>query len=319
MDYKKLLGKKETLALPYFGGRWVDASARRFRVSDELQPGLYRFQIEGRKATHAEPTSEIDFGDRPIVRGHYALGFLAVSGARCVKLHGLPSEQPEPLVPCRARSWYAGDVLFESTEFDTDAETEARSRLLDRRGITDLKGVHPSLSIAFGLALFDVVARTRGVAYQVAEATPHLRPVAEGGEPAAHEAVDALLVERARRVAAYRLRTEQRYAVEEQALANRPPEPGARRTAISPDERAEAALERAGARMLASRTLDSGLLEVTFQYMDTRFISVVNGDTLRVVDAGFCLDGADDETNLASLVSVIREAMQDGVLHITRR
>jgi hypothetical protein len=82
--------------------------------------------------------------------------------------------------------------------------------------------------------------------------------------------------------------------------------------------RVERALETAGARLLATRRLGNERLEVTFGFMGERFISIVEADSLRVVDAGICLAGADREVTLESLPSVIREAIEDDVLVITR-
>jgi hypothetical protein len=83
-------------------------------------------------------------------------------------------------------------------------------------------------------------------------------------------------------------------------------------------ERAERALERAGARLKDARRLANNQLEVTYAFMGERFISIVDGDSLRVRDAGVCLAGADSEVTLESLPAVIREAIDEGVLHITR-
>ena len=85
----------------------------------------------------------------------------------------------------------------------------------------------------------------------------------------------------------------------------------------SPIERADTALEAAGARMLAARRID-GQLEVTFQYMGVRIIATVDAETLHVYDSGVCLAGADEELTLDSLPSVIKEAIDDDVLNITR-
>jgi plasmid stabilization system protein ParE len=82
--------------------------------------------------------------------------------------------------------------------------------------------------------------------------------------------------------------------------------------------RVERALEAAGARLLDTRRLGSERLEVTFGFMGERFISIVDASTLQVVDAGICLAGADREVTLESLPSVIREAIEDDVLVITR-
>lgn len=83
-------------------------------------------------------------------------------------------------------------------------------------------------------------------------------------------------------------------------------------------ERAERALESAGARLRDVRRLGHNRLEVTYAFMGERFISIVDAASLQVVDAGVCLAGADSEVTLESLPSVIREAIDTGVLVITR-
>ncbi len=59
------------------------------------------------------------------------------------------------------------------------------------------------------------------------------------------------------------------------------------------------------------RRLGSERIEVTFDFMRERFISIVEADTLQVVDAGICLAGSDREVNLERLPSVIREAIEE--------
>lgn len=65
--------------------------------------------------------------------------------------------------------------------------------------------------------------------------------------------------------------------------------------------------------------LDRERLEVTYRFMNNRFITVVHPITLQVLDAGICLAGADRMVTLDSLPSVIREAIQTSRLVITRR
>ena len=55
MDYRKLLGKVESAVLPYLGGGTVDAPSRRLRVATPVQPGWWRFEVQGRTATAKEP------------------------------------------------------------------------------------------------------------------------------------------------------------------------------------------------------------------------------------------------------------------------
>ncbi len=88
---------------------------------------------------------------------------------------------------------------------------------------------------------------------------------------------------------------------------------------IDVEERAERALLSAGAQLLDSRRLDGGLLEVTYRFMGERFLTLVERDTLRVVDAGICLAGHDDRVTLESLPGVIREAIEGHRLVIARR
>jgi hypothetical protein len=83
--------------------------------------------------------------------------------------------------------------------------------------------------------------------------------------------------------------------------------------------RAEAALDGADARMLSSRNLGDGNLEGAFEFMGERFISVVDAITLHVYDSGVCLAGADELVTLDSLPGVIREAIEENALVITRR
>src|SRR6185369_12658229 len=80
--------------------------------------------------------------------------------------------------------------------------------------------------------------------------------------------------------------------------------------------RADVALDAANAKMLGSRNLGDGSLEVAFEFMGERFVSVVDAITLHVYDSGVCLAGADELLTLDSLPGVIREAIDDGVLVI---
>ncbi len=82
--------------------------------------------------------------------------------------------------------------------------------------------------------------------------------------------------------------------------------------------RAEEALIAADARMLSCRNLGNGNIEVTFMFMQERFISVVDAITLHVYDSGVCLAGADELVTLDALPAVIREAIEEGALVITR-
>jgi len=59
-------------------------------------------------------------------------------------------------------------------------------------------------------------------------------------------------------------------------------------------------------------------LEVTFLYQGVRIIATSTPTPLHVYDSGICLAGADEELTLDSLPSVIKEAIDDDRLNITR-
>ena len=151
--------------------------------------------------------------------------------------------------------------------------------------------------------------------------------MSEGGRPEAETRLRALASEREAHVRAVEARLlaldAQRLRVEEAArldaeLARLRTRPRHQERQAHGATRVERALESAGARLLDTRRLGSERLEVTFGFMGERFISIVEADTLQVVDAGICLAGADRHVNLESLPSVIREAIEDDVLVITR-
>jgi hypothetical protein len=144
--------------------------------------------------------------------------------------------------------------------------------------------------------------------------------LADGGEPAARELFARIERERL----AEQERAWARALVAGRPLARVRGPRGASRNVVptldNATERAEAALDGAEARMLATRRLGGGNhLEVAFQFMGERFLSVVDAISLQVIDSGICLDGEDELVTLDSLPGVIREAIDIGRLVITRR
>jgi hypothetical protein len=72
--------------------------------------------------------------------------------------------------------------------------------------------------------------------------------------------------------------------------------------------------------MLAFRRVaNNSQFEVTYTVDGERIISTVAADTLQVLDPGVCLANAHSVLTLDAMPSVIREAIEDGVLVITRR
>lgn len=322
MDYSKFLAKKEHAVLAYLSGPHVFGKDRRMRVEGERPaPGYHRFEVSGRNARALEAVDAPDLGDLPKMRGHLVEGWLVSSAASSGlnRVFLLPDDEPPPLAIGRARRWHSGDLVFEALDFDSEAEDAARLLLEQLAPLRDLKHVPATLRTAYGIALAMAVGRRAGTPITVLEAAGSATRIAEGGEPAARELIAVL--QRERSVAAARAR--------DRALdANRPlghvRAPGGGRRAVAPTvenahERAEAALDGADARMLAARRLGGGLhLEVTFEFMGQRFISVVQALSLQVIDSGVCLAGEDDLVTLDSLPGVIREAIDTHRLVITR-
>lgn len=326
MNYTKFLGKKEEAVLAYLGGPNAHGKDRRLRV-DEPRPsiGWSRFEIKGRsaRAIEAAPSPELVLSSSglPRARGHQVRGWIAGSGARGLleRVHLMPAEEPAPFVIVRARRWHSGDLVFESLDFDGEVEEAARLRLERLEPLGEMKGIPASLRLAYGVALTIAVAERMAIPLSVREALASAARIAEGGETVARDVITALEVRRFEEAERARIR-----AI---ALGHRPREPVTAYPVRHRDNptldnahlRAEIALDGAHARMLSSRNLGNGNLEVAFEFMGERFISVVDAITLHVYDSGVCLAGADELVTLDSLPAVIREAIDTDVLVITRR
>src|SRR5262245_7782048 len=159
VDYKSFLKQAgETVVLPYFGGTRVDDAKRRLHVEGELAPGWWQFQIDGRRAVAKQPASPVELSTLPAVRGHWVSGWVVVDGKQLARIALPPDDEPAPLSRITARRWYSNDLLFDTTEFEDDAELAARTALEERRPLGDVKGVVPSLRAAFAYALGMTVA-----------------------------------------------------------------------------------------------------------------------------------------------------------------
>jgi hypothetical protein len=311
VDYEKFLstrGKTEHVVLAYLGGPYAYGKDRRYRIAEPRPPsGFHRFEVRGRDARAVEAVESPDasvVGGLPKLRGHHLAGWLVDANVHRLAL--LPAEELPPFAIVRARRWHSGDHVFESRDFDGEVEEAARLRLERLEPIADLKGVPSSLRIAFGTALGLAVARREGVVVTHREISPHAFRLAEGGGEVARELVTN--IERRRVLEADRIR--------ERVLVHQRAQQAA--SIATAAERAERALDAAHARMLSSRNLGDGNLEVAWEFMDERFISVVDALSLHVYDSGVCLAGEDELVTLESLPSVIREAIETGALVITR-
>jgi hypothetical protein len=305
-DWRKFLTVTVELVLPYLGGTRIDTADRPLRIDGEPpELGWWTWRVAGRRATPVARVPSPDLASLPAVRGHWAEGWIFSSGRDADRVALAPEDEPPPLARVTGRRWHSGHVLFGSTDFEDSAEDEARRALERREAIGDVKGATPSLRAAFGFALVAAIGRDIDVPISPREARGAALAIAEAGPAAALELLHRLRAEREQAV--------QRAKVATAASTAR----SVTRRSGDPVERADAALEAAGARMLACRRI-GGNLEVTFECDGARIISVVDGETLTVYDAGFCISGHDEELTLDSLPSVVREAIEVDHINITR-
>lgn len=78
------------------------------------------------------------------------------------------------------------------------------------------------------------------------------------------------------------------------------------------------ALSHTGARLVNWRRNGQRQAVVRYRVGGRRFECIIDTESLQIVDAGICLSGADEELNLSSLPSAVREAIESGQLHVFR-
>jgi hypothetical protein len=79
------------------------------------------------------------------------------------------------------------------------------------------------------------------------------------------------------------------------------------------------ALSHTGAELVSWRRNGQRQAVVRYRLGGSRFECVIDTQSLQIMDAGICLSGADEELNLSSLPSAVREAVESGQLHVIRR
>ncbi len=317
-DFRAFLKPTAPLVLPYFGGARVDAPDRRLRIDTDLEPGWYRFEVQGRRAVAKEPAEPTDLGNLPAVRGHWVDGWVVQSGREIGRLALPLLDEPDQLTRVTARRWYSGQLLFDTVDFEDSAEQEARTALQARADISRVTHVVPSLRAAFAYALGRAVARERDFAITLPELSSHIVAIADGGVPAAQRLFDQLDQQRRAMAAEHlaRMREEdaERYAEHLRQVARAGYERA--RRGGSADERVAAALDAANATMLACRRVGENL-DVTYEVDGIRLITLVDARHLTVIDPGMCIHD-ERQLTLDAMPSVIREAIEDGVLNIWR-
>jgi len=312
-DYRRFLQQSEEMVLPYIGGPFVDAPDRRLRASGATAPGWWRFEVSGRTAKAVEPADPPDLNDLPAVRGYWVAGYLVGERAVAYRLALGPEAHPMRFAPVIARRWPGGALLFDTEDFETGVEDQVRAIFEQgtehgaNGSLTAISGVPAALRAAFGYAVMLRVATALSVPVRPVQLRWHIGELVAMGDAAALRILTA---------------AQERRAAEPDPVEQwRAQRVDARLRPASSREwqldRAEAALRGAGAVLRDSRWLSGDLLEVRYDFMDDRFVTVVDGESLRVVDAGICLAGHDRQVTLESLPGVIAEAVRTFQLEIT--
>ena len=78
------------------------------------------------------------------------------------------------------------------------------------------------------------------------------------------------------------------------------------------------ALSHTGAELISWRRNGQRQAVVRYRLAGRRFECVIDTESLQIMDAGICMSGTDEELNLSSLPSAVREAIQSGQLHVFR-
>lgn len=257
------------------------------------------------------------------MRGFLWRDRLVEENARTEPLHLMPEEEPPRFSPMTARRWHGGALLFESIDFESEAEGAVREALATGTTLNTLKAIPAPLRAAYAFALTEQTARRLGVPVAAAEICRHVGRIANGGLAQAEAVLRELIAERHQTeremaelracLAADQLRADVQ-AARDHRIAQR------QHRHVTAEDRAWEALEKAGATFESSRHVRDHELEVVFGFMGERFISLVDEDTLQVLDSGICLGHppADEQLTLDSLPAVIREAIDTDRLVILR-
>jgi hypothetical protein len=308
-DYRRFLGASSLQVLPYFGGPFVEAASRRLRLRTEaaIRPGYWAFQVSGRTATAVAPAGTPDLTGWPAVRGYLLPtpggGYLVRAGGVAERFAIGPEPEPEPFAPLIGRRWPDGALLYEVEDFESGVEDTVRAAFAEHRAIGEVSGVPAPLRAAFGYAVLLRVSAERHIPVRPAEARTRLVELARDGDLAAHRILTGVREARAGAGTAP--------VIEAGFVADRP-DPARQRS----EERAANALRVAGAALRGLRWRQEEI-QVRFDYEGEHFVSIVDGRTLQVLDAGICLNEHDEALTLESLPGVIREAVRSGQLNIT--
>ena len=310
MGWKDLLQKKdETVITPWFGGRNVRLSSRRWKILGTLpgEHGWYAWRVEGRKVSLLAEEDAQAYDREP--RLGYLLGDLFVPDGEGGEIKN-PAEVRSRFERVRLvesgidhftrvkvdRLWDDGPLIFMQEEFPLGPEDEVRDRFLDQKeSVQDVSGVVPALDLVFRMATWhrkDVEAR---------RAAERLRMEEEERQHAAAE--------------------------ERRRLYGKLGDGAGRRELAKVDfpTAAKSALAVGGAEFIDHRSgRNSHEHVVRYKLEGDRYECVVSDD-LRVIDSGICLtdegtgERGDTYFTLESLPGVVLQAVREHRLVVYRR
>lgn len=319
MDWMALLGEKQTLTLPWVGGRKLWGQSRTWKLAGKLPPefGWHQFEVDGsRKATwsgeswmddevlEARPNvCGVLVGDRLIPDGAAVVPDPKQIVSQTLQVH-LVEPGLERFTRARAAQLQGGAWVYFRQEFPLGPEAQVLDAFLERKAsVDDVPEVTPALDLAFR---FESFRREEAELWRALQ------------EEAAREEAERVAREEA---AARRVEAHRRRMVELTGTG------GGRRELAGRDfeAAARAALRVSGAELLDHRNArNRGEKVVQFRYQRRRFECVVDARSLRIIDSGICLvdhgtgEKGDTYFTLESLPVVIAQAMREGRLVVFR-
>jgi len=301
MGWQDFIGSGGDKVLPWMGGRQVHSAQRSWTIQGRTpkEHGWYTFNTTtGRDCTfRGQADRDLAYEDgHPVLRGFLVGDRFIPDAARvdpdparlidqteevyCVDL-GLDRFQKAAVVRDRT-----GKLVFLRLEFPEGPEIEVLAAYQDRKdSVSNIKGVTPALDLAF-----------RWISYQRAAAESR---AAELERLRKEEEAKLAEAERIRRLMQQTGTAEGRRALATQDF----------------NAAAKAALRVSGAELLdVIPTHRKDEVRVQYRFRERRLECVVHKATLRVIDAGVCLDNhrgikGDTWFTLESLPGVIGEAM----------
>jgi len=316
MNWRALLQTKdETLSLPWLGGRTLRFGSRGWHLGGVTprEHGWCTFSLNGRNARLVEicqpEPDQLKYriqgylvGDLMIPMNVSSLSHEQGLLKQGERLHLIPPELDRFSLVTGGRTAEDQPLVFVQQEYPLGPEPEVQAAYLDNSSLDSIKGVSPSLHVAFKLSV-----------WQRAEA------------------------ERRRQELEKRLRLEaearQREARRQELVRNLGDGETRRElAAIDFAAAARAALTVGGAEFLESRPAAArgNEMVVRFRFLNRRFECTCDRRTLQIIDSGICLTAHDDRDGfeegtrgdtwftLESLPAVIREADREHRLVVFR-